>query len=93
MKMTLFHGRARVDEDLDDWGPAGPSFDFLALRWTYGHQYVLFASLEACETVRAATGWKEGPFEYSLEVAVLDDCVATTPATGDMYYGDWSVEK
>ena len=93
MKIELFHGRDNADDELEDWGYGGPEFRFKSVRWTYGHIYLLFDSLEDAETARALTGWKDGPFEYSLELEMLGDLVVTQHSSKNSYYGDWDISQ
>lgn len=90
MILDLYHGRKDPGEQLDDWGFQGPVLrDVKQLQWTYGHLYVLFDTNEQCEAARTQTGWKDGPFEDSLEILMLGDMVVTSHPDGEKHYGDW----
>lgn len=92
MILDLYHGRTDLNADMDDWGFQGPVLqDVKQLQWTYGHLYVLFEDEEKCEAARKLTGWRDGPFECSLEMMQDGDMVTTQHPEGEKFYGDWYI--
>lgn len=39
--LNLFHGRKKIEEDMDDWGTQGPTFKLNGIYSTYGWQLKL----------------------------------------------------
>mgnify|MGYP001559720705 CR=1 FL=1 len=88
MKLKLFHGRDKQDEDMDDWGYDGPTLEIIAMHTTYlNHIRVKCATKGKTEDMQLQTGWKIID-ENWLELNLVDDMVECS----GKFYGDFNVE-
>ena len=100
MKLTIWHGRDKPDQQMNDWGSEGSVLEgVIGIRWTYGILNVLFESDVARQKARAKTYWVDGVHENSLQMPTHEDMVIVheyTGFTGDnlktKYFGDWILE-
>lgn len=94
MKLYLQHGRATLDEALDDWGPEGPTLEGVkGIHQTYGTSVkVYFETPEAHGDAWKKTKWRIWEDNISLEMEWEQDLVAITMPDGKrMYFGDWGI--
>jgi len=88
LRLLILHGRKSPDENLDDWGPDGPTvYGIDAIHWTYGNANVFFESEEAAEIAQRLTGWETFD-EKALSMRFHGDLLVVN----GMYYGDWEIQ-
>lgn len=85
MKLRLFHGRHKPEQNLEDWGFDGPLIQGIQdISWTYGNLRLHFKDKTSWLEARNQTGW-DGMGDWSLDVAQKDDLIVTK----DGYFGDF----
>ena len=86
--LYLFHGRATPDQDMSDWGAAGPTIGPRSyVHTTYGSEVKIRGSKAVLEKFfpQAEIHFHDGLGEHAIQLA--GDCL---PHDGK-FYGDWSV--
>lgn len=91
MRLITLHGRRSPDEQMDDWGFDGPSFDGIrAIHVTYSSQYNLhFETTEFAQKCVDVTGW-EWFDEDAVQMQFHDDLLYM-PNSSE-YFGDWELQ-
>ena len=96
MRLLLIHGRFDPDEQMEDWGFAGPDIEGVeALHVVYKQTFVLhFENAEAAAKAHALTGWPYFDAD-ALELQFHDDMLTATCICADgpvMYFGDYELQ-
>lgn len=86
MRLAFFHGREDPEQDMNDWGFAGPTVEGIAwTHTTYDTRLVIgFFTKEACDRAQKITGW-----EYCDDKALEAFYHGDVLKAGEHYYGDW----
>ena len=93
MRLYLNHGRASLDQDMDDWGGNGPRLRCTGIHQTYDTSVnVHFANRADYDAALKATGWEPWEPGAALIMRREGDCVRCDPADGPTcFYGDWGL--
>lgn len=91
LKVSLYHGRDSVDEDMDDWGYAGPVFDCLSVA----HDPDLMLLQSACAiSLELAKRMGLETNQDTITITYATGSVLAVPNYRDgkpAYFGDFSV--
>ena len=90
--LYIFHGSRSPNEELDDWGEAGPTLkNCIGIHSTYQNFYAYFATPADCYHARLQTGWEVWD-ENSLVMRYEQDLLVAKFSDGSLgYFGDWGL--
>ncbi len=94
MEIYLQHGRKSRYEQLNNWGPDGPTLKEVAgIHQIYGGTMnIFFKSHEAMSEAQRLTGWPEGDDDNTLKMQWHEDLVLIQPPDApEMFFGDWGI--
>lgn len=87
--LHLFHGRDTVEEDMEDWGYAGPTIGPLRyVHMTYGNDIKFACTRDIAQRFfTEAEVYDFEPYEVEGRIVLIEGLI---PLKGK-FYGDWSV--